>query len=655
MRFITYMLFLANVYEIIFGFIKKEEYKYTNIRRTRKFVVSFLKKGSICRNFFFRENECNSSNGPYIYYKRRSKRQNVCTLWGEGDEKKEDIKKKKKDAEELKFYDFSLLYKNWKPEKKSCGPTVDEAKESVLFPKYKKNEYEAVGNKSVCEKRKEMSETPIDGWSEEEKVNKINSNDLHVEGDKNINSNSDLKSSSDSIDHIKTDVMVIDEPSRIERMRFENIYDYSDIFKEREKRVEVKSYVADIFQKFPKFKDNLKVIKDALLYLKFIEKGNLYLIKNVDRRTINSEPYDDLSKKQKNKGTKKNKIKLELSNIYNTINKEKHMKKRICKESCIKVDLYTKLLSRPLNNINNMHKNLKNFLHPFQYSLYVNTITNMYREGESSYSLKDVLYNIIEVRKLITLTGKTYAGQMKYLKTCRDIFAKLNEAIEDMNIILQSGRKWLDMYNSYVKRIRKIKYVDITKPAIVLLGCPNVGKSSILNSITNAKSPIADYSFTTKDFHLGHYSFTKENEIYTTQIMDLPGLLNRPEEKRNCMEELTLSSLKNLPSAVIYVFDPFKRKDHKHSSLKDQIDLRYYLRGLFPFRPWIDVITKYDLLEKIQDKDKIDIPNEIKENALFISTEIKDSLLHLKQKIHEVTYKLTDFLNDHTTTTTTTN
>ncbi|KOB88113.1 hypothetical protein PFDG_04586 [Plasmodium falciparum Dd2] len=75
---------------------------------------------------------------------------------------------------------------------------------------------------------------------------------------------------------------------------------------------------------------------------------------------------------------------LELTRIYNNINKEKHTKKRICKECCIKIDLYTELVSRPVNNIYNMHRNLKNFLHPFQYSLYENTVPNLYKDADVS-------------------------------------------------------------------------------------------------------------------------------------------------------------------------------------------------------------------------------------------------------------------------------
>ncbi|CDU17289.1 GTP-binding protein, putative [Plasmodium yoelii] len=598
------------------------------------FIFKAILFANIYYNIVFSFHTKNNSNN-YIYIKKNnnlknfklkkckymSKKCNTTFLCMNNEEQNNDSLKKNKSGESLKFYGFSHIYKHFKTDQSN----IDSIK------------------KGKDENSKTSHESSInnDFIKQVSPFSKENQNDAkkYLE-DKNCTPNPD----NNSVNSISVNILVKDEPNRIQKMGFENIYDYSNIFKEKEKKIHIKKYVANIFQKLPKFKDNLKVIKDALLYLKFIEKGNLYLIKDLDKKSINSEPYDDFSNKKKKKGTKKNKIKLELTSIYNNINKEKHTKKRICKECCIKVDLYTKLLSRPLNNIYNLHTNLKKYLHPFQYSLYENAITNMYKDGDASMPLNDVLNSIMQVRKLITATGKAYAGQMKYLKTCREIFNKLNEAIVDLNIILQSGRKWLDLYNSYIKKIKKIKYIDIEKPAISIIGCTNVGKTSILNSITNSKSKIASYNFTTKEFNLGHYSFLNQDDIFTAQIMDLPGLINRKEEKRNIMEKLSLSSLKNIPSGVIYVFDPLKKDDHKFSSLKSQIEIRYYLRGLFPFRPWIDVITKSDLI----DFSMVNLPKDLKENAIFISTEYKDSLLPLKEKINEMTFELNKFLLKHT-------
>jgi GTP-binding protein len=50
-----------------------------------------------------------------------------------------------------------------------------------------------------------------------------------------------------------------------------------------------------------------------------------------------------------------------------------------------------------------------------------------------------------------------------------------------------------------------------------LVGLPNVGKSSFLNAVTNAQSPVADYAFTTLEPHLGMY--------YGVVIADIPGII----------------------------------------------------------------------------------------------------------------------------------
>ncbi|MEK7621789.1 MAG: Obg family GTPase CgtA [Patescibacteria group bacterium] len=50
-----------------------------------------------------------------------------------------------------------------------------------------------------------------------------------------------------------------------------------------------------------------------------------------------------------------------------------------------------------------------------------------------------------------------------------------------------------------------------------IIGLPNAGKSSLLNSLTNAKSKVANYHFTTLEPHLGVY--------YELILADLPGLI----------------------------------------------------------------------------------------------------------------------------------
>jgi nucleolar GTP-binding protein len=55
-------------------------------------------------------------------------------------------------------------------------------------------------------------------------------------------------------------------------------------------------------------------------------------------------------------------------------------------------------------------------------------------------------------------------------------------------------------------------------------------------------------------------------------MMDTPGVLSRPDEERNIMEQLTLASMQHLPTAVMFVMD-LSGQCGEQSSLKKQVRL----------------------------------------------------------------------------------
>ena len=85
---------------------------------------------------------------------------------------------------------------------------------------------------------------------------------------------------------------------------------------------------------------------------------------------------------------------------------------------------------------------------------------------------------------------------------------------------------------------------------LAIVGLPNVGKSSLLRSVTNSKASIANYPFTTKSPNIGIITGTKEN----LTAVDLPGLIGEASKGRGLGKKI----LKHLIGSkiVVYVLDP---------------------------------------------------------------------------------------------------
>jgi len=146
--------------------------------------------------------------------------------------------------------------------------------------------------------------------------------------------------------------------------------------------------------------------------------------------------------------------------------------------------------------------------------------------------------------------------------------------------------------------MKKYPAINPEQPTVVIAGAPNVGKSQLVAKISTAKPRIAVYPFTTQEISVG----TFERRYFRYQVVDTPGLLDRPLEERNSMELRGILALKHLADLVIFVFDPTETCGYPMS---EQEHLLKQIREQFSSIPIIEVENKADLTKSKDERLKI--------------------------------------------------
>lgn len=148
---------------------------------------------------------------------------------------------------------------------------------------------------------------------------------------------------------------------------------------------------------------------------------------------------------------------------------------------------------------------------------------------------------------------------------------------------------WLSETRETLKRLPR---VDPVSPCIVVCGAPNVGKSAFISALSTGKMEVNHYPFTTKQIHVGHFVHRR----LQYQMVDTPGLLDRPMEERNHIEMQAIAALENVGSLVLFLVDT---SESCGTPLEEQMNLLDEVRSLLPETELMQVSSKADLLKPL--------------------------------------------------------
>lgn len=220
------------------------------------------------------------------------------------------------------------------------------------------------------------------------------------------------------------------------------------------------------------------------------------------------------------------------------------------------------------------------------------------------YELTDVLVGIEKLKmslasvdwasKKIHEIARSYVGKMRVSDTPEPV---RKEAFGRLASVIRSINKNLLFLNEARNILRKLPDVQ-DEPTIVIAGYPNVGKSSFVAKITGASPEIAPYPFTTKGVTIGH--FTRDRVRY--QVMDTPGLLDRPMSERNDIERQAITAIQFLDAVVLFMLDPSESCGYE---IKAQKNLLSEIRENFNL-PLLVVANKADRPE-FQKLDEVEL------------------------------------------------
>jgi len=219
-------------------------------------------------------------------------------------------------------------------------------------------------------------------------------------------------------------------------------------------------------------------------------------------------------------------------------------------------------------------------IHPF----YADLMNVLYDRDHYKIALSQL--NIC--KQLVSNIGKDYIKLLKYGDSLYRCKMLKKAALGRMAKLIRQQKASFAYLEQVRQHLGRLPTIDPYAKTILLTGFPSTGKSSFMNKITKADCEVAPYPFTTKALFVGHSDFN----YLRYQVIDSPGILDRPLAERNTIEMQAVTALAHLNATICYFIDMSPICNY---SIEEQCKLFYSLSPLFGDKPIVVVCNKIDL------------------------------------------------------------
>lgn len=240
--------------------------------------------------------------------------------------------------------------------------------------------------------------------------------------------------------------------------------------------------------------------------------------------------------------------------------------------------------------------------------------------------IKDALGRIFWISDSIDEFTQNSIQKLKRTKTNQTVGFIMKKHLGKVNSLFKKNKEFFEILQEAAQFMNKLpEFADLYTVSIA--GFPNVGKSTLMSSMSGSKVEIQNYSFTTKGLMFGYIQDMGKKSV---QLIDTPGLLGR--DKNNSIEQRAQIVISEHCDHIVFVLDVTQSCGF---SIEQQIKL--LKKTVYYNKPLVIYLSKTDIYDEEDEERLKEVDSKIKKYTIFTKhEELKDYLI---KKTREQTKK----------------